>query len=150
MLKPGDPFPDFELQDQNGQTVRKADLLGTKTIVYFYPKDDTSGCTLEACDFKDRLPKFSGARVVGVSPDSVKSHAKFVAKFGLNFTLLADPERTLIEGLGLWVEKTLYGKKYMGVARTTFLLDEKGNVAKVWEKVKPEGHADEVLASIAG
>jgi len=148
MLQPGDEFPDFELQDQNDETVRRVDLLGSRSIVYFYPKDDTSGCTMEACDFRDRLPKFSGAKVVGVSPDSVKSHAKFVKKFELNFTLLADPERKLIEPLGLWVEKVLYGKKYMGVARTTFLLDEKGKVIQVWEKVKPEGHAEEVLAAI--
>lgn len=150
MLRPGDAFPDFELQDQNGQIVRKADLAGSNAIVYFYPKDDTSGCTLEACDFKERLPKFSGARVIGVSPDSVKSHARFVAKFDLNFTLLADPERALIEKLGLWVEKSLYGKKYMGVVRTTYLIDEAGKVVKVWEKVKPEGHADDVLAALAG
>src|ERR1044071_3696610 len=145
MLKPGDDFPDFELQDQegntvkqsdlfdpkgrtfspcfqDGNTVKKSDLLGQKAIVYFYPKDDTSGCTAESCGFRDTLPKFKGARVIGVSPDSVKSHQKFKTKYDLNFTLLADPERKLIEPLGLWVEKTLYGKKYMGVARTTFLL----------------------------
>lgn len=150
MLKPGDDFPDFELSDQNGAVVRKADLIGAKSIVYFYPKDDTSGCTLEACDFRDRLPKFSGAKVIGVSPDSVKSHAKFVKKFDLNFTLLADPERKLIEPLGLWVEKTLYGRKYMGVARTTFLLDEQGRIRQVWERVKPEGHAEEVRAALSG
>lgn len=150
MLKPGDPFPDFELQDQNGTTVRKADLLGSRSIVYFYPKDDTSGCTAEACGFRDTLPKFSGAKIYGVSPDTVKSHAKFVKKYDLNFTLLADPDRSLIEMLGLWVEKSMYGKKYMGVARTTFLLDAEGRVEQVWEKVKPEGHEKEVLAALGG
>ena len=148
MLQPGDDFPEFNLQDQDGNAVRKADLLGRRSIVYFYPKDDTSGCTAEACGFRDTLPKFSGARVFGVSPDTAKSHAKFHQKYGLNFTLLADPEKSLIGGLGLWVEKTLYGRKYMGVARTTFLLDENGKVARVWEKVKPEGHEKEVLAAL--
>jgi len=148
MLAPGDSFPDFELQDQDGKTVTKADLAGQRAIVYFYPKDDTSGCTAESCGFRDTLPKFKGARVIGVSPDSVKSHQKFKTKYDLNFTLLADPERKLIEPLGLWVEKTLYGKKYMGVARTTFLLSPDGRVEKVWEKVKPEGHEQEVLAAM--
>lgn len=150
MLKPGEPFSDFELQDQDETTVRKADLLGSRSIVYFYPKDDTSGCTAEACGFRDTLPKFSGAKIYGVSPDTVKSHAKFAKKYDLNFTLLADPDRSLIEKLGLWVEKSMYGKKYMGVARTTFLLDSEGKVEQVWEKVKPEGHETEVLAALGG
>src|ERR1044071_4528375 len=102
MLQPGDDFPDFELQDQDGNPVRKSDLIGSKTIVYFYPKDDTPGCTAEACGFRDSLPNFSGAKVFGVSPDTVKKHSNFVRKYGLNFTLLADPERKLIGSLGLW------------------------------------------------
>lgn len=148
MLQRGEDFPDFELQDQDGKTVRRDDLLGQRSIVYFYPKDDTPGCTAESCGFRDALPRFTGARVFGVSPDSVKSHAKFRDKHRLNFTLLADPDRKLIEALGLWVEKSLYGKKYMGVARTTFLLDPAGKVERVWEKVKPEGHEQEVLAAL--
>jgi peroxiredoxin Q/BCP len=148
MLDEGQDFPDFELPDQDGNLVRKRDLLGARAIVYFYPKDDTSGCTVEACDFRDRIPRFAGARVIGISPDAPKSHAKFIKKFGLNFTLLADTERTLIEACGLWVEKTLYGKKYMGVERTTFLLDRDGKIERIWRKVRPEGHAEEVLGAI--
>ena len=150
MLEEGSTFPDFNLQDQDGKGWTLADLKGEKAIVYFYPKDDTGGCTAQACGFRDTLPRFAGARVVGVSPDSVKSHRKFVDKFGLNFPLLADPERALIGPLGLWIEKTLYGKKYMGVDRTTFLLDEDGKVLKIWRKVKPDGHASEVLAVLNG
>lgn len=126
----------------------KGDLLGAKAIVYFYPKDDTSGCTVEACEFRDSLPRFEGARVIGVSPDSPKSHQKFVAKFQLPFTLLADVDKTLAEGCGVWVEKSMYGKKYMGVARTTFLIDERGIVERVWRQVKPQGHAAEVLGAL--
>lgn len=148
MLESGMPFPEFSLADQHGKTVSNSDLWGAMAIVYFYPKDDTSGCTLEACAFRDGLPRFSGARVIGVSPDPVKSHRKFADKYGLNFTLLADPDRKLIQACDLWVEKTLYGKKYMGVERTTFLLDESGTIAKIWRKVKPEGHAEEVRAAL--
>lgn len=148
-INPGDPFPDFALPDQDGNVVTNADLMGAPAIVYFYPKDDTPGCTAEACEFRDRLPKFEGAKVLGVSPDPPKKHQKFIAKYGLNFTLLADPERKLIEALGLWVEKTLYGRKYMGVARTTFLLDSEGRVRRIWEKVNPEGHAEEVLSALS-
>lgn len=147
MLAEGQPFPDFSLSDQDGKTVTRDDLKGSKTIVYFYPKDDTSGCTVEACEFRDTLPHFEGAKVIGVSPDSAKSHTKFINKFQLNFTLLADTEKSLSEACGVWVAKSMYGKKYMGVARTTFLLDEDANVIRVWEKVKPQGHAAEVLAS---
>lgn len=126
----------------------KGDLLGAKAIVYFYPKDDTSGCTVEACEFRDSLPRFEGARVIGVSPDSPRSHQKFVAKFQLPFTLLADVDKTLAEACGVWVEKSMYGKKYMGVARTTFLVDERGIVERVWRQVKPQGHAAEVLGAL--
>ncbi len=148
MLEVGQPFPVFSLSDQNGNTVTLEDLKGAKTIVYFYPKDDTPGCTVEACEFRDNLPRFEGAKVVGVSPDSAKSHTKFVGKFSLNFTLLADIDKQLCEACGVWVEKSMYGKKYMGVDRTTFLLDENGLVQKVWNKVKPQGHAAEVLAAL--
>ena len=148
MIEPGVPFPGFTLQDQDGNVVTNLDLRGSKTIVYFYPKDDTSGCTVEACEFRDALPRFEGAKVIGVSPDSPKSHTRFVAKFGLNFTLLADVDKKLAEACGVWVEKSMYGKKYMGVARTTFLLDEEGVVLRVWQGVKPPGHAAEVLAAL--
>lgn len=149
MLQEGDRFPDFELMDQDGKVVTLDDLKGSKTIVYFYPKDDTSGCTVEACEFRDTLPKFAGAKVVGVSPDSVASHQKFIKKFALNFTLLADVDKALAEACGVWVEKSMYGKKYMGVARTTFLLDEEGVVRRVWAQVKPAGHAADVLAALS-
>jgi peroxiredoxin Q/BCP len=148
MIEPGTPFPEFALQDQNGNVVTNQDLRGTKTIMYFYPKDDTSGCTVEACEFRDALHRFEGAKVIGVSPDSPKSHAKFVSKFGLNFTLLADVDKNLSDACGVWVEKSMYGKKYMGVARTTFLLDEEGVVLRAWQGVKPAGHAAEVLAAL--
>jgi thioredoxin-dependent peroxiredoxin len=148
VIKEGDKFPEFSLEDQDGKTATLDDLKGSRAIVYFYPKDDTSGCTAEACGFRDDFPRFQGARVVGVSPDNVKSHRKFADKYNLNFTLLADPDRKLIEAAGLWVEKTLYGKKYMGVDRTTFLLDENGTVLKIWRKVKPQGHSEEVLAAL--
>lgn len=148
MIDVGQPFPDFELEDQSGKVVRLSDLKGSKAVIYFYPKDDTPGCTTEACEFRDRAAKLMGAQVYGVSPDPAKKHKKFAEKFGLGFPLLADPERKLIEACGLWVEKTLYGRKYMGVERTTFLLDEQGVVARVWRKVKPEGHAEEVLGAL--
>jgi peroxiredoxin Q/BCP len=150
MLDVGSPFPNFSLQNQSGDTVTLADLKGSKTIVYFYPKDDTPGCTVEACAFRDNLPKFTGAKVFGVSPDSFRSHKKFAEKFGLNFPLLADEKHALAEACSTWVEKSMMGRNYMGVERTTFLLDADAMIEKVWRKVKPEGHADEVLAALAG
>lgn len=147
MLKEGDQFPDFKLQDQDSKTHSLQDLKGEKSVLYFYPKDDTPGCTVEACNFRDNLPHFKGIKVFGVSPDDPKSHGKFIKKFELNFPLLADTDKKLSEAAGVWVEKSMYGKKYMGVERTTFLLDEKGKIAKIWRKVKPEGHAEEVLAA---
>ena len=148
MIDVGDRFPDFKLQDQNGGTLTLSDLRGLKTVVYFYPKDDTSGCTAEACEFRDAMPDISRARVVGVSPDNVKSHRKFVDKYNLNFTLLADVDHTLAEACGVWVEKSMYGNKYMGVDRTTYIVDEDGVVRHVWRKVKPLGHAAEVQAAL--
>ena len=148
MLTEGSPFPTFSLLDQDGNTVTNADLAGQKTVIYFYPKDDTSGCTQEACEFQERLSDIPGAKVIGVSPDNVKSHKKFATKYNLGFTLLADTEKTLAESCGVWVEKSMYGKKYMGVERTTYLLDESGIVTKVFNKVKPAGHAAEVTASL--
>jgi peroxiredoxin Q/BCP len=148
MLSVGETFPSFTLHDQNGNTITLDDLKGSKTVVYFYPKDDTPGCTVEACDFRDLSPKIGDAKVIGVSPDPVKSHRKFADKFGLGFSLLADEDHTLAEAVGVWVEKSMYGRKYMGVDRTTFVLDETGVVEKVFAKVNPKGHADEVLASL--
>jgi peroxiredoxin Q/BCP len=151
MLKVGDRVPEFKLASANGEVSSK-DMKGRRYVLYFYPKDDTPGCTVEACEFRDNLPKFEqvDVPVFGVSADDMKSHEKFAKKHGLNFTLLADPERTLIEPLGLWVEKSMYGKKYMGVQRSTFVVDENGRIAQVWEKVKPEGHAEEVLQWLSG
>jgi len=146
MLQIGDQFPEFALQDQEGKSHRLDDLKGSKSVIYFYPKDDTPGCTAEACEFRDNLPRFEGIKVFGVSPDSSKSHGKFVGKFGLNFPLLADTDKALSSAAGIWVEKSMYGKKYMGVERTTFLLDENGKILNIWRKVKPQGHAEEVLA----
>jgi peroxiredoxin Q/BCP len=148
MIDVGDKFPDFSLQDQNGNRVDSADIAGHKAVVYFYPKDDTTGCTAEACSFRDRLPTFSGAKILGVSPDSVKSHRKFADKFGLNFTLLADVDKSLCQAVGVWIEKTMYGRKYMGVERTTFVLDESGMVKAVFRKVKPAEHVSEVAAAL--
>ena len=147
MLTEGDQFPDFSLQDQNSKTHTLEDLKGEKSVLYFYPKDDTPGCTVEACNFRDNMPKFTGVKVFGVSPDKPKSHQKFIDKFSLNFPLLADVDKKLSEAAGVWVEKSMYGKKYMGVERSTFLLDENGKILKVWRKVNPDGHASEVLAA---
>ncbi len=141
MLQTGEAFPEFQLQDQNGVTRSLADLKGQKAVIYFYPKDDTSGCTAQACEFRDAVPSFADARVIGVSPDPIKAHRKFADKYDLNFTLLADPEHKLLEAVGVWVEKSMYGRSYMGVARTTFVLNEKGVITRIFEKVKPQGHA---------
>ena len=149
MIEEGSEFPAFELPDENGKIWNLSDFEGSKLILYFYPKDDTSGCTAEACEFRDLMPSIQGGRVVGISPDNAKSHRKFVDKFNLNFTLLSDVDHRLAESLGLWVEKMLYGRKYMGVERTTFLLDAKGKVLKVWRKVNPQGHAAEVQAALS-
>lgn len=141
-------FPEFSLPDQNGELHTLDSMKGSPTILYFYPKDDTSGCTQESCEFRDLMPKFEGAKVFGVSPDGAKSHLKFIKKYDLNFPLLSDEDKTLLEKLGIWVEKSMYGRKYMGVQRTTVLLDSDGKVIKVWEKVSPAGHAAEVLAAL--
>ena len=150
MIDVGSPFPEFTLADESGAEISLATLKGSKAVIYFYPKDDTSGCTIEACEFRDALPSIAGVRVIGVSPDSSKSHAKFIGKFNLNFTLLADTDHVLCEAAGVWAEKSMYGKKYMGVERTTFVLDEQGVVQHVFRKVKPQGHADEVIAVLSG
>jgi peroxiredoxin Q/BCP len=145
MLKVGDPVPEFELVSQSGP-VKSSDLLGKRYVLYFYPADDTPGCTKEACSFRDHLPKFTslGVPVYGVSPQDVNSKQKFADKYGLNFPLLADTDHKVAEAFGAWGEKSMYGKKYMGILRTTFVIGADGKVEHVWEKVKPEGHAEEV------
>ncbi|MCB8932616.1 MAG: thioredoxin-dependent thiol peroxidase [Fimbriimonadaceae bacterium] len=150
MIEEGSPFPSFSLPDQDGKVRTLADFEGKKTLFYFYPKDDTSGCTAQACDLRDSFPKFKGVHVVGVSPDSPKSHRKFIDKYSLPFPLLADEEKALCEACGVWVEKSMYGKKYMGVERSSFLVDETGVVTHVWRKVKPAEHAEQVLETLKG
>ena len=152
MLKPGDAVPAFSLPASDGRTISAAGLRGQRSVLYFYPKDDTPGCTKEACSFRDNLPAFGGmgVPVFGVSADSEAAHRKFVAKYGLNFPLLADPDRKLIEPIGAWVEKSMYGRSYMGIARCTFIVGADGRIERVWEKVSPEGHAAEVLAALGG
>jgi thioredoxin-dependent peroxiredoxin len=148
MLKIGDRIPEFELTTDSGKQVSTRTLKGKPCVLYFYPKDDTPGCTREACAFRDALPAFDARKlhVYGISADDEKRHARFAAKFALNFPLIADPEHVLINGFGVWVEKSLYGRKYMGIARASFAIDAQGKVLQVWDKVKPDTHAAEVLA----
>ncbi|MBI3315380.1 MAG: thioredoxin-dependent thiol peroxidase [Candidatus Omnitrophica bacterium] len=150
VLKEGDKAPDFNVPASNGQTISLKSLKGKKVVLYFYPKDDTPGCTVEACGFRDQIKKIEaeGAVVLGVSPDAVDSHHEFISKFKLPFMLLSDTEKQMCRDYGVWVEKSMYGKKYMGVARTTFIIGKSGNVEKIFEKVKPEGHSDEVWACL--
>jgi len=150
MLKEGDRAPDFSLPSDDGRTVGLRDLRGTKVVLYFYPKDDTPGCTKEACGFRDNLARVTskGAAVFGVSRDALASHGKFREKYHLNFPLLSDEGGSVTEAYGVWKEKTNYGRTYWGIERTTFLIDEKGRIARVWPKVKVEGHVDEVLAAL--
>jgi peroxiredoxin Q/BCP len=152
MLEIGDKAPDFTLPADGGGKVSLKDLRGKTIILYFYPKDDTSGCTAEACAFRDQLPDFSKAKatVLGVSRDSVASHDKFKKKYGLTFPLLADEKGKVTEAYGTWVEKSMYGRKYMGIDRSTFLIDGKGVIRGIWRKVKVPGHADEVLKAARG
>jgi peroxiredoxin Q/BCP len=150
MLKEGDLAPDFSLPADGGQTVTLRALLGRKVVLYFYPKDDTSGCTTQACDLRDALPRIeeAGAVVLGVSPDPVRSHEKFKTKYDLNFPLLADEDHQVSEAYGVWVQKSMYGRTYMGIERSTFVIDEEGRVAQIWRKVTPKGHADRVLEAL--
>lgn len=150
MLEKGMKAPDFALQDQHGKTVTLSDFLGTKVVLYFYPKDNTPGCTRQACAFAGLYREFEkkGVKVVGVSKDSVASHVKFAEKYGLPFTLLSDPELEAIQAYGVWQEKKLYGKVSMGVVRTTFIIDENGIIEKVMPKVKPDTNASEILAEL--
>ena len=148
MLKEGDKAPDFSSNDQNGNTVSLSDFKGKRVVLYFYPKDDTPGCTKEACSFRDAddVYREKGITVLGVSTDSEKSHQKFISKFQLPFDLLADVDKKIVEDYGVWGEKSMYGKKYMGTFRKTFLIDD-GKIVKVFDKVDVAKHADEVLAA---
>ena len=148
-LAAGDMAPDFTLQTNGGGEVSLSALRGAPVVVYFYPKDDTSGCTTEARDFTALAEEFekAGTKVIGVSPDSVKSHDKFAAKHGLNVLLASDEEKSMLSAYGVWKEKSMYGRTYMGVERTTFLIDADGRIAAIWRKVKVAGHAEAVLNS---
>ncbi len=150
MLTAGSPAPDFTLPTDTGEELTLSSLRGRPVVLYFYPKDDTSGCTTEACEFRDLMPRFDSSKAVilGVSPDPVKSHQKFKAKYELTFPLVADTEKVACEAYGVWKEKSMYGKKYMGVERTTFVIDADGTIAQVFNKVKPAGHAAQVMATV--
>jgi thioredoxin-dependent peroxiredoxin len=150
MLKENDVAPDFTLPDQDGNSVTLSELRGKKVVLYFYPKDDTPGCTTQACDLRDNVETFNarGAVILGVSPDSPAAHRKFREKYGLNFTLLADEEHSVAEQYGVWAEKSMYGKKFWGNERTTFVIGEDGRILKVMPKVKPAAHAGDVLELI--
>ena len=149
-VEEGKKAPDFTAATDGGKKLKLSELRGKPVVLYFYPKDDTPGCTTQACGIRDNFGAFAdrGAVVLGVSPDEESSHVKFKEKYGLPFTLLADPEHKVAEDYGVWGEKTAYGKTYMGVSRSTFLIDSEGNVAKVMHKVKPDTHADDVLAAL--
>ena len=152
MLEIGTKAPIFTLQDQNGKPVSLADFMGKKVILYFYPKDNTSGCSRQACAFAAAYEGFKAKdiAVIGISKDSVASHLKFAQKYDLSFILLSDPERQAIEAYGVWQEKKLYGKVSYGVVRTTFIIDEQGNIEKIMPKVKPDTNAGEILSYLAG
>lgn len=152
MIEQGDEAPDFTLPADDGSEVSLSDLRGERVLLYFYPKDDTSGCTAQACDLRDRMPAFEelDVRVIGVSPDSIESHVDFKEKYDLNFPLLADEGHEVAEAYGVWKEKSMYGRTYMGIERSTFLIDEEGRVDKVWRKVRAKKHADMVTGYLEG
>ena len=149
MLLEGAPAPDFSLPSDTGEPISLSSLRGQPVVLYFYPKDDTPGCTAQACGIRDAYGEFerAGAVVLGVSPDKVESHVKFKSKYKLPFTLLADPDHGVADAFGVWQEKSLYGRRSMGIARTTYLIGPDGTVAKRWDRVKVDGHADAVLAA---
>ncbi len=151
MLEVGDEAPNFELASDTGEDVRLSDSKGRKVILYFYPKDDTPGCTTEACELRDRMPAIEEkeAVILGVSPDGVKSHQKFKAKYQLPFTLLVDTDHKVAVAYGAWGEKKLYGRRYEGILRKTFLIDERGRIERVFENVKAKGHGDQVLGALS-
>lgn len=149
-LSVGDPAPDFTLETDSGGSISLSGLKGKKVVVYFYPKDDTSGCTAEAIAFTALKAEFAAANtvIVGMSPDTAAKHDKFKAKHDLDVVLAADPDKTTLEAYGVWVEKSMYGRTYMGVERSTFLIDKKGKIARAWRKVKVNGHTEEVLEAL--
>lgn len=149
-LTVGQKAPDFTLQDDRGQLVRLSNFRGRKVVLYFYPEDDTPACTREACAFRDHFGdiQLHGAVILGVSPDSVESHRRFKARYHLNFPLLSDPERKVLKAYDVWQEKTMFGRTYMGVVRSTFIIDENGRIAKIFPKVKVDGHAEQVVAAL--
>lgn len=150
MLKEGQKAPNFKLKDQNGKVISLDSLKGRNVVLYFYPKDNTSGCTTEACNFRDEFPKFNklDAVILGVSPDSVESHKKFAEKYHLPFSLLSDEKKEVLEKYGVWQEKSMYGKKYMGVVRTTYVIDKYGKIKNIFPKVKVDGHNQEVMEAL--
>ena len=150
MINEGDQLPKFSLEADDGTVVTRDSLAGKNVVLYFYPKDDTSGCTKEACDFRDALPRFGkiNAVVIGVSPDSIESHRKFKKKYELPYLLLSDPDHELANAFGVWKEKSMYGRKYMGIERTTAIVDRKGRVARIFAKVKVPGHVAEVEEAV--
>lgn len=150
MLKPGDKAPDFNLVSDEGKNISLKDLKGKKVILYFYPKDDTSGCTAEACSFRDNIKiiEKKNAVVIGVSKDNTKSHQKFKKKYDLPFTLLSDENLDMLKDYDVWKEKSMYGRKYMGIERTTYIIDEKGKIQDIFNKVKVDGHTHEVLEKL--
>lgn len=151
-LKTGDKAPDFTLPSDGGGTIKLSDFQGRKVVLYFYPKDDTPGCTTESCNFRDSLEDFNAisAQIIGISKDSVAKHDKFKAKYALNFPLASDENGDVCERYGVWTEKSMMGKKYMGIERSTFLIDEQGKIAAIWRKVKVEGHAEAVKKAAQG
>ena len=150
VLQVGEKAPAFSLLGSDGKNYSLKDFKGKKIVLYFYPKDDTSGCTKEACSFRDNLSAITkkGAVVIGISPDGIKAHEKFISKYDLNFLLLSDEEKTILQKYGVWKEKSMYGRKYMGVERTTFIIDEKGKISHLFPKVKVDGHTEEVIAAL--
>jgi peroxiredoxin Q/BCP len=150
MPEEGKKAPSFKLKDKDGKEISLSDFKGKNVVLYFYPKDNTSGCTAEACNFRDEFPKFSNlnAVIIGISPDSSESHKKFADKYELPFILLSDPEKKVLEAYGVWKEKSMYGRKYMGVERTTFVIDADGKIKKIFNKVKVQGHNKEVMEAL--
>ncbi len=150
MLNEGDIAPDFTLPVEDGTQLILSELKGSPVVLYFYPKDDTSGCTTEALDFTQLREEFNalGTRIVGISPDSVNKHVKFIKKHGLNITLAADEDKAVANRYGVWAEKKMYGRTYMGIVRTTFLIDKTGHISKIWNKVRVKGHAANVLEAV--
>ena len=147
MLSEGDPVPDVKLEGMNGQPISPTDFKGQKLVIYFYPKDDTSGCTREAQDFTALAPEFekAGTWILGVSKDDAVKHRKFIDKYGLRIPLASDPDGSVCEAFGTWIQKSMYGRKYMGIERATFLIDQDGAIQRIWRNVKVPGHAQEVL-----